>query len=302
MSGSSSRTKAGPVIESLQYVVTGLSNGAVYALVGLGIVLVYQVTGIINFAQGEFVMLGALGFAILREMDVPLLLAATIAIGGTTVAGLAVERLAIAPARQATHTRLIILTIGASITIQGLALVLFGTDPHFAPNFSEGGPIRVGSVVILPQYLWVVGTTALVVVALWWFLTRTMTGRAMRAVAMNKDAARSVGISPSRMSMLAFMLAGALGAVGGVILAPLQAPDAGIGVALGLKGFTAAVIGGLHSPAGAVVGGLSIGVIESLASGWLPSGYKDAVTFAILFLVLLLRPQGLLRSVSEARV
>lgn len=302
MSGSSSRTKAGPVIESLQYVVTGLSNGAVYALVGLGIVLVYQVTGIINFAQGEFVMLGALGFAILREMDVPLLLAATIAIGGTTVAGLAVERLAIAPARQATHTRLIILTIGASITIQGLALVLFGTDPHFAPNFSEGGPIRVGSVVILPQYLWVVGTTAVVVVALWWFLTRTMTGRAMRAVAMNKDAARSVGISPSRMSMLAFMLAGALGAVGGVILAPLQAPDAGIGVALGLKGFTAAVIGGLHSPAGAVVGGLSIGVIESLASGWLPSGYKDAVTFAILFLVLLLRPQGLLRSVSEARV
>lgn len=302
MSGSSSRTRAGPVIESLQYVVTGLSNGAVYALVGLGIVLVYQVTGIINFAQGEFVMLGALGFAILREMDVPLLLAATIAIGGTTVAGLAVERLAIAPARQATHTRLIILTIGASITIQGLALVLFGTDPHFAPNFSEGGPIRVGSVVILPQYLWVVGTTAVVVVALWWFLTRTMTGRAMRAVAMNKDAARSVGISPSRMSMLAFMLAGALGAVGGVILAPLQAPDAGIGVALGLKGFTAAVIGGLHSPAGAVVGGLSIGVIESLASGWLPSGYKDAVTFAILFLVLLLRPQGLLRSVSEARV
>lgn len=269
---------------------------------GLGIVLVFQVTGIINFAQGEFVMLGALSFAILREYDVPLLFAATIAIGGTTLAGLLVERLAIAPARQATHTRLIILTIGASITIQGLALLFFGTNPHFAPNFSDGGPIRVGAVVILPQYLWVVGTTAVVVVALWWFLTRTMTGRAMRAVAMNKDAARSVGISPSRMSMLAFMLAGSLGAVGGVILAPLQAPDAGIGVALGLKGFTAAVIGGLHSPVGAVVGGLSIGVIESLASGWLPSGYKDAVTFGILFLVLLLRPQGLLRSVQEARV
>lgn len=301
MSGSSSRAED-PVIESLQYVVTGLSNGAVYALVGLGIVLVFQVTGIINFAQGEFVMLGALGFAILRESGMALPFAAVTAIAGTVVAGVLVERLAIAPARQATHTRLIILTIGASIIIQGLALVLFGTDPHFAPSFSAGGPIRLGSVVILPQYLWVVGTTALVVVALWWFLTRTMTGRAMRAVAMNKDAARSVGISPSRMSMLAFMLAGGLGAVGGVILAPLQAPDAGIGIALGLKGFTAAVIGGLHSPAGAVVGGLSIGVIESLASGWLPSGYKDAITFAILFLVLLLRPQGLLRSVSEARV
>lgn len=269
---------------------------------GLGIVLVYQVTGIINFAQGEFVMLGALGFAILRESGVPLLFAAVTAVSATVVAGLVVERLAIAPARQATHIRLIILTIGASITIQGLALLFFGTDPHFAPNFSQADPIRLGSVVVLPQYLWVVGTTAVVVVALWWFLTRTLTGRAMRAVAMNKDAARSVGISPSRMSMLAFMLAGGLGAVGGVILAPLQAPDAGIGVFLGLKGFTAAVIGGLHSPAGAVVGGLSIGVVESLASGWLPSGYKDAVTFAILFLVLLLRPHGLLRSVQEARV
>lgn len=292
----------GSTIESLQYVVTGLSNGAVYALVGLGIVLVYQVTGIINFAQGEFVMLGALGFAILWESGWPLFFAAVTAIGATVVAALLVERLAIAPARAATHIRLIILTIGASITIQGLALVFFGTDPHFAPNFTASAPITVGSVVILSQYLWVVGSTAVVVVVLWWFLTRTMTGRAMRAVAMNKEAARSVGISPSRMSMLAFMLAGALGAIGGVVLAPLQAPDSGIGITLGLKGFTAAVLGGLHSPAGAVVGGLSIGVIESLAAGYLPSGYKDAVTFAILFLVLLLRPQGLLRSVQEARV
>lgn len=247
-------------------------------------------------------MLGALGFAIMRESGIPLPFAAVTAIAATVVAALVVERLAIAPARHATHIRLIILTIGASITIQGLALLFFGTDPHFAPNFTEGAPITLGSVVILTQYLWVLGTTALAVVALWWFLTRTITGRAMRAVAMNKEAARSVGISPSRMSILAFMLAGALGATGGVVLAPLQAPDSGIGIALGLKGFTAAVIGGLHSPVGAVVGGLSIGVIESMAAGFLPSGYKDAVTFAILFLVLLLRPQGLLRSVQEARV
>lgn len=264
--------------------------------------LVYQVTGIINFAQGEFVMLGALGFALLREADMPLLPAATVAIAGTVLAGLLVERLAIAPARSATHTRLIILTIGAAITIQGLALVFFGTGPHFAPNFTEGEPINLGGVVILSQYLWVVGLTTLSVLALWYFLTRTMTGRAMRAVAMNKEAARSVGISPSRMSMLAFMLAAGLGAVAGVVLAPLQAPDSGIGIALGLKGFTAAVVGGLHSPAGAVVGGLAIGVVESVAAGYLPSGYKDAITFGLLFLVLLVRPQGLLRSVQAARV
>ncbi len=269
---------------------------------GLGIVLVLQVTGIINFAQGDFVMLGSLSFAILRERGVATPVAALVALGGTVLAGLLVERLAIRPARAATHARLIILTIGASITIQGLALVFLGTNPHFAPPFTGGAPINLGGVVVLTQYLWVVGVTAGSVVALWYFLTRTLTGRAMRAVAMNRTAAQSVGISPSRMSMVAFMLAAGLGAVGGVVLAPLQAPDSGIGVFLGLKGFTAAVVGGLHSPAGAVVGGLVIGVVESLAAGYLPSGYKDAVTFGILLAVLLLRPTGLLRPASEARV
>lgn len=258
--------------------------------------------GIINFAQGDFVMIGALSFAIMRESGVGTLLAAVLALTGTVLAGLLVERLAIAPAREATAGRLIILTIGASITIQGLALVIVGTDPHFAPTFTTGPPLRIGGVVILTQYLWVMGVTALALLALWLFVNRTQTGRAMRAVSMNKDAARTTGISPGKMSMLAFMLAAGLGAVGGVVLAPLQAPDPAIGLTLGLKGFTAAVIGGLGSPMGAVVGGLSIGVVESLASGWLPSGYKDAITFAILLAVLLARPQGLLRSRQEARV
>lgn len=288
--------------ETLQFVVTGLSNGAVYALVGLGIVLVFQVTGIINFAQGDFVMLGALSFAILRESGTPLPLAAIGAMIAAVIGGLLVERLALAPAREATAIRLIILTIGASITMQGLGLVFFGTDPHFADPFTPGGPWRIGGVVILTQYVWVVGVTAVAVVAVWWFLTRSVTGRAMRAVAMNKKAARSIGVSPSKMSIYSFMLAAALGGVGGIVLAPLQAPDSAIGLTLGLKGFTAAVLGGLGSPAGAIVGGLSIGVIESVAAGYLPSGYKDAVTFSVLLLVLLARPHGILRSVQEERV
>jgi branched-chain amino acid transport system permease protein len=265
-------------------------------------VLVYQVTGIINFAQGDFVMLGALIFALLDEGGTALLPAAAIAIASTLAVGVLVERLALHPARNATTTRLIILTIGASITIQGLALVAFGTSPHFAENFTSGPPLVLGSVVVLQQYLWVVLVTVLAVLGLWFFLTRTLTGKAMRASAMNAEAARIVAISPSRMSLLAFGLAAGLGALGGVVLAPLQAPDAGIGITLGLKGFTAAVIGGLHSPSGAIAGGLVIGVLESVAAGYLPSGYKDAITFGLLFLVLLLRPNGLLRSVSEVRV
>jgi branched-chain amino acid transport system permease protein len=288
--------------ENLQFLVTGLTTGAVYALVGLGIVLVHQVTGIINFAQGDFVMLGALSLALLNERGMGLLPAAGIALGITALVGVLVERLAIAPARDATIERLIILTIGASITIQGITLVVVGTDPHFAEAFTAGEPLRIGGVVILRQYLWVFGLTAVAVVALWFFLTRTLTGKAMRAAASNREAARIVAISPGLMSMLAFLLAALLGGIGGVVLAPLQAPSAGIGIALGLKGFTAAVLGGLNSPSGAIVGGLLIGVIESVAAGYLPSGYKDAIAFGILFLVLLVRPPGLLRSITAARV
>lgn len=288
--------------DNLQFVITGLSTGAVYALVGLGIVLVHQVTGIINFAQGDFVMLGGLSFALFEEAGLALVPAAMLAITIATVVGVLVNLLAIRPARHASTERLIILTIGASITIQGLALVFLGTSPHFARPFTEGQPFRLAGAVILSQYLWVFLLTGAGVVALWLFLTRTTAGKAMRACAINEEAARICAISPARMSLLAFALAAALGAIGGVVLAPLQSPDAGIGIGLGLKGFTAAVVGGLASPQGAVVGGLLIGVVESLAAGHLPSGYKDAVAFAILFLVLLLRPEGLLRHTSAVRV
>lgn len=288
--------------ENLQFLITGLSTGAVFALVGLGIVLVYQLTGVINFAQGDFVMLGALGFALLEERHIPMVPAALIAIVGTVIVGAVMNLLVVQPARRASIEVLIILTIGASITIQGISLVVVGTSPHFASPFTTGTPLHVGGAVILPQYLWVFGVTAAAVTALWVFLTRTTLGKAMRACAINGDAARICGISPARMSLLAFVLAAALGAVGGVVLAPLQAPDAGIGLGLGLQGFTAAVVGGLESTHGAVVGGLVIGVVETMAAGHLPSGYKNAVAFGILLIVLLVRPQGLLRTAITTRV
>ncbi len=286
----------------LQYVVTGLSTGATYALVGLGIALVVQVTRVINFAQGEFVMLGSLGFALGQEHGLPLWLAVLLAVGGTTLVGIAVERLVIAPARQATVDRLILLTIGASIVIEGAALVVVGTEPHFARPFSAGAPIRLAGVNVIRQYLWVGAVTVVAVALVALFLTRTMTGRAMRATAMDAEAARLVGISPGRMSLIAFALAAGLGAIGGVVLAPLQAPDVGIGIALGLKGFAAAVIGGLDYPAGAVAGGLLLGVIEAVAAGYLPSGYADAVAFGLLAIVLVSRPTGLFKAVPAVRV
>ncbi|HEX6968490.1 MAG TPA: branched-chain amino acid ABC transporter permease [Micromonosporaceae bacterium] len=287
--------------EFFQFVVTGLATGAMYALVGLGIALVFQVTGVINFAQGHFVMLGALTFAILAESGVAPLPAAALALAGTTMVGFLLDRLVIAPARNQPTDRLIILTIGASIVIEGVTLVAFGTQPRAAEPFSPG-VLRIGGVSLERQYLWVAGAAAVAVAAVWFFLTRTTLGKAMRGVAMDREAARLMGISPSRMSLLVFTLAAALAALGGVALAPIQHPDPGIGIALGLKGFTAAVIGGLDSPAGAVVGGLLLGVAEAVAAGYLPSGYKDAVAYGVLILLLVARPTGLLRTVRAVRV
>jgi branched-chain amino acid transport system permease protein len=289
------------VSEALQFLLTGLATGSTYALVGLGIALVVQVTGVINFAQGEFVMLGALSYAMLAAAGTNRLAAAVVAVAGTTCVGALVNLAVIQPARRASTDRLIILTIGASAVIQGLALVAVGSDPHFARPFTDGEPLRVAGASLPLQYPWVAGTTVVAVVALWCFLLRTRPGIAMRATAMDAQAARIVGISPRRMSLAVFALAGALGAVGGVALAPLQAPDPQSGVALGLKGFTAAVAGGLDNPAGAVAGGLALGVLEALAAGYLPSGYQDAVAYTLLVAVLLWRPTGLLRSVSAGQ-
>lgn len=285
----------------LQYVVTGFTTGSTYALVGLGIALIAQVTGVINFAQGEFVMIGGLAFALLEEKKVPALLAALVAVAATVLVGVLLERLVLPRQRAGRTDQTIMLTIGASIVIEGVALVLVGTEPHFARPFTAGALHPFG-VILTIQYLWIIAVTAVVVVALWLWLTRTRTGWAMRATAMDPDAARLSGITPARMSLAVFAVAAALGGIGGVVLAPLQAPDASIGISVGLKGFTAAVIGGLDWPVGAVVGGLVVGVAESVAAGYLPSGWGDAVAYSLLLVVLLVRPTGLLRAVAAVRV
>jgi branched-chain amino acid transport system permease protein len=285
----------------LQYVVTGLTTGSTYALVGLGIALIVQVTGVVNFAQGEFVMIGGLGFAVLEERHVPVPVAAVAAVAGTVLVGVLLERLVLPRQRAGRTDQTIMLTIGASIVIEGVALVLVGTEPHFARPFTAGAWHPFGITLTL-QYVWIVAVTAVVMVGLWLWLTRTRSGWAMRATAMDPDAARLSGVSPARMSLAVFALAAALGGIGGVVLAPLQAPDAGIGIAVGLKGFAAAVIGGLDWPVGAVAGGLVLGVAESVAAGYLPTGWGDGVAYGLLVLVLLARPTGLLRAVAAVRV
>ena len=275
-----------------QYLASGLVVGGVYALIGLGFVIVYRVTRIINFAQGELVMLGALLTVSGRQLGLSTTTAAVAAVIVVAGVGALLEQVAIHPVRRAPALAILIVTIGASIAIRGVALVIWGTDPYPLPAFSPGPPIRLLGATMVRQGLWVLAVAAVVFATLWLFFTRTYAGTAVRACAVNARGARLMGIRVDRMWLLAFALSGALGAVAGVVIAPITYATYDMGLMLGLKGFVAAVLGGLVSPAGAIAGGLLLGLLESLSAGLLSSGYKDAVAFVVLILLLLAQVTG----------
>jgi len=287
----------------LQFLLTGVTLGSSYALVALGFAIIYNASDVVNLAQGEFVMLGAMSaISLSAGQGLPLPLAILLAVGITLVVGMMLQRFAIAPAKGITVVGTIIITIGASIFLRGLALLLWGKDIHALPHFSGETPLRLGEVTLLPQNLWVMGGTALLVLGVHLFFHRTLLGKAILACACNKTAAQLVGINVGRMLLVAYGLSALLGAMAGILIAPITYTSYDAGVMLGLKGFAAAVLGGMGNPMGAVAGGLLLGLVESLAAGLISSGYKDAIAFVILLLVLFLRPSGLFGRASAERV
>jgi branched-chain amino acid transport system permease protein len=277
----------------VQFLLSGLTVGAIYALVALGFAIIYNASHVINFAQGEFVMIGGMATAAFVESGLPLALAALLAVGGATLVGLALEKLAVEPARGAPVVTLIIITIGASILLRGLASLVWDKKIHAVPAFSGEVPLKLGGATLLPQTLWVLGTTVLTVALLWWFFNRTLTGKAILAVSHNRLAAQLMGISVRRVLLVSFGLSAALGALAGVLIAPISFTSWDIGVMLGLKGFAAAILGGMGSGPGAIIGGLALGLIESLGAGYLSSAYKDVFAFVIILAALIFLPDGL---------
>jgi branched-chain amino acid transport system permease protein len=216
--------------------------------------------------------------------------------------GLLLEKLAIEPARGASVVTLIIITIGASIFLRGLASLAWDKKIHALPAFSGDAPISLGSATLLPQTLWVLGTTIATVAALWWFFNRTLTGKAILAVSHNRLAAQLMGISVRRVLLVSFGLSAALGALAGALIAPISFTSWDIGVMLGLKGFAAAILGGLGSGPGAIAGGLALGLIEALGAGYLSSAYKDVFAFVIILAALVFLPNGLAGRRAAERV
>jgi branched-chain amino acid transport system permease protein len=287
----------------VQYFFTGVTVGSIYALVAVGFNIIYNVTEIINFAQGEFVMLGGLimvFFTVTAKLPLPLAFVLTV-VAGTGV-GVLMERFTINPIKDASVLTMIIVTIAVSILFKGIAMFVWGKDPYIFPPFSGTKPIFVLGAAIQTQTLWVLLMTAVVVVLLSLFFKKSRYGKAMLACADDPEAARLVGINVSIMIMISFALSAAIGAVAGAIITPISLMEYDRGALLAVKAFGAAVLGGLGSFYGAVVAGILLGIIESMCAGLVSSGYKDAVALIILLLVLYFRPSGLFGNVEASKI
>ena len=277
-----------------QYLVAGLTYGTIYAIVGIGFNIIYNTTGIINFAQGEFVMLGGMT-AVTLHAFLPLPLAILGAVLITMAVGGMIEVVFIRWLVKPSVLRMIIITIGISILVREAALMLWGESVRSLPYFTgnEISALSFGGVRVSPQVLWSLGVCAVVVVLLNLFFKFTMLGREMRACAANRDAATLCGIPTRNMITLSFVLSAGIGALAGCVVSPITYTQYNIGTGLAIKGFTVAILGGLGNSMAAVAAGFILGILESFSIWVMPTAYKDAISISILLAMLFLRPSGL---------
>lgn len=279
--------------EFVQFLIGGLTSGAIYCLIALGWVVIFNVSGILNLAQGEFVMLGAVTFTALHlTVGIPLGLAVVGSILIVIAIALVMDHLALRRVAPKDVGSMIMVTLGVSVILREAARIIFGVDPLRHPPILPGGPIEVLGGFIVPQILIIWSVTAALLLFLYFVLYRSLLGKSMRACAESEKGARSVGISPSRMRMLALSVSAAMGAFAGMLIIPLTSMAFDGGTVLGLKGFVAAALGGMTSYPGAALGAFALGLFESLAAGYISSSYKDALSFTLLLLYLVLRPSA----------
>ncbi len=286
--------------DALQFLISGLVVGSIYGLIGVGFTCIYNVTGIVNFAQGDFAMVGAMSAIAIQGAGAPVWMAVILAILITCMVAALIERTAVQPVR-GDVMRGIIVTIGVGVVLQGVAAIIWGTDAEPMPAFSGEKPIRLLGATLVPQSLWVLGGAAIAMVALDLLFRKTYLGQMFRACAMNPFAARLVGMKVETMSLVGFLMSGALGAIAGIVVAPIALTQYDTGLQLGIKGFVACIVGGFGGPIGAAVGGIVLGILEAFSAGYVSSGYKNAIAFALLIGFLLFRPAGLLGEYERVR-
>jgi branched-chain amino acid transport system permease protein len=289
----------------IQLTIAGITTGAVYSLIALGFTTIYRSSNILNLAQGEFVMLGGL-FTVffLKHAGFSYWAAAGCAIAAVALIGVLIQRLVIHPVRDESLLILIMITIGVSVFLSGTSALVFGPSPRSLPPIVPGDPlVTMGPVGVNAQRLFVIGATLILLAILFVLSRHTYYGKAMEAVSTDRLGSDLVGIPRALIIMLSFAISAAVGAVAGILVTPLVFTQYNSGAILGLKGFAGAVIGGWGRYSGAVLGGVVLGLIESISVGFIPAGYKDAVAFIALLIILHFRPKGILgsRALEESR-
>ncbi|MEK7386289.1 MAG: branched-chain amino acid ABC transporter permease, partial [candidate division NC10 bacterium] len=283
-------------------VVSGLATGSIYALMAISLVIIYNATRTLNFAQGEMLMISTfVGWAVYQRAKLPLAVVMLIAVVAAALLAWAIERAIIRHAISATHFDVLIITLGLSLMLRSAAGIAWTHDDFPFPSFFGNRPVALGPVRLAPVSLGIIGASLALMAILWVLFTRTRLGRAMRAVAQNQRAARLMGISVERVYSASWVLAAVVGAIAGVLIAPVIFLSSKMGVVV-INGFIAAVLGGFGSMPGAVVGGMLLGVIENLAPLYLPSSIKHSVPFIMLIVILLIRPGGVVGRVARRKV
>lgn len=279
----------------LQYIFAGITMGSIYAIVAIGFNIIYNATGIINFSQGEFVMLGGMIAHSLSQV-MPLILAIIISVAITTLIGALIEVTFIRGLKKPTVLQMIVITIGLSIIIREVALHIWDEQVRALPFFtgSEISSINILGAYISPQVLWLLGVSAVIVIGLYIFFSYTLAGQAMRACSTNRTAASLCGINTKNMVTLAFMISAGIGALAGCAVSPLTQTQYSMGTELAVKGFTVAILGGLGNSMAAVVAGLILGILEAFSISVIPMAFKDVTAISVLLLILFFKPSGLL--------
>lgn len=280
-----------------QAVLSGITNGFVYALIGMGMAVIFKGSRIVNAMQGEFAVVGALITVFATQaarMPYPLAILSGVLVGA--LSGAVIDVLFVRPMtrRGASEESFLLLTIGLSFTLAAAALYFGGRDSHMLPGFGGQGVIEILQATLPTHAAWLMVAAIAVVIALRLFYTRTLLGLAMSAAASDADGATSTGIDVGRMRLLTFLLGGGIGAIAGVLVTPLISMNYQMGIGLTLKGFAAAILGGLTNPLGSLFGGLALGLLESLAVVGFPSGYRDVIALSLLVVIMIAMPNGLL--------
>jgi len=287
----------------LQIVFSGLGTGSIYALIAVGFNIIFKSTGALNFAQGDWVMMGGLLAALaFHRGDVPVWLACLVATLAVALAGWLSERIVIRPLRQRVALTITLVSVGLSLVSKSLVMLTLGKNPQGFPGLSGDRMIPVLGATVNLQTLWILALTLVLMLATHLFFGHTRLGTAMRAAAANPEAAALVGISNRRIVTVSFILAAGVGGVAGAIITPMTLMSYDSGAMLGFKGFSAAMLGGLGNLYGAAVGGLLLGLLEALVGGYLTSQFKDAAAFFLLLVILVLRPQGLMGRAEITKV